>query len=99
MQHVNLKKADVIIKTLAKVIKEEREKQGKSQRVLADECAFQRSLLSRLENGLNEPKLVSLWTIAEALNLKPSELIEKVEDRLPRDFSLIEEGLYYTKNC
>ncbi len=95
MQHVNYKNAEIIIKTLAKVIKEEREKQGKSQRLLADECAFQRSLLSRLENGLNEPKLVSIWTIAEALQMKPSRLIGLVENKLPSGFSLIgEEALY-----
>ena len=95
MQHVNYKNADIIIKTLAKIIKEEREKQGKSQRLLADECSFQRSLLSRLENGLNEPKLVSIWTIAEALRMKPSNLIRLVENELPKDFSLIEKDLCY----
>ena len=95
MQHVNFKNADIIIKTLAKVIKEERERQGKSQRLLADECSFQRSLLSRLENGLNEPKLVSIWTIAEALRMKPSRLINLVEKNMPKDFSLIEEELCY----
>jgi len=95
MQHVNYKNADIIFKTLAKVIREEREKQGKSQRLLADECSFQRSLLSRLENGLNEPKLVSIWTIAEALRMKPSELIKLVEKNLPKDFSLIENELCY----
>ena len=95
MQHVNYKNADIIFKTLAKIIKEEREKQGKSQRLLVDECSFQRSLLSRLENGLNEPKLVSIWTIAEALRMKPSNLIRLVENELPKDFSLIEKDLCY----
>lgn len=95
MQHVNFKNADIIIKALAKVIKEQREKQGKSQRLLADECAFQRSLLSRLENGLNEPKLISIWTIAEALQMKPSFLIDLVEQELPKGFTLSEEGVCY----
>ncbi len=95
MQHVNYKNADIIFKALAKVIREQREKQGKSQRLLADECSFQRSLLSRLENGLNEPKLVSIWTIAEALRMKPSNLIKLVESELPKGFSLIEKDLCY----
>ena len=67
-----------------------REALGKSQRVLADEFAFQRSLLSRLENGVNEPKLVSIWTVSEALGLRPHELIKMVEDELPESFSLID---------
>ncbi len=90
MQHVNFENSGLIFQALAKVIRTRRESLGKSQRVLADEFAFQRSLLSRLENGVNEPKLVSIWTVSEALGLRPSELIKMVEDELPKDFSLID---------
>ena len=91
MQHVNFENSGLIFEALAKVIRTKRESLGKSQRVLADEFAFQRSLLSRLENGVNEPKLVSIWTISEALGLKPHELIKLVEDELPDTFSLIDK--------
>ena len=90
MQHVNFENSWQIFQALAKVIRTRRESLGKSQRVLADEFAFQRSLLSRLENGVNEPKLVSIWTVSEALGLRPSELIRMVEDELPKGFSLID---------
>ena len=90
MQHINSQKAEIVIKTLAKVIKSEREKQNKSLRILADEYEFQKSLLSRLENGKNEPKIISLWTISEALGMKVSELIDKVEKNLPSDFTLLD---------
>ncbi len=90
MQHVNFENSGLIFEALAKVIRTKRESLGKSQRVLADEFAFQRSLLSRLENGVNEPKLVSIWTVSEALGLKPHELIKLVEDELPDTFSLID---------
>ena len=90
MQHVNFENSGLIFEALAKVIRTTREALGKSQRVLADECAFQRSLLSRLENGVNEPKLVSIWTVSEALGLRPHELIKMVEDELPESFSLID---------
>lgn len=88
MQHSNTKKSEIIFQSLAKVIKREREKQNKSLRVLADEYDIQKSLLSRLENGINEPKLISIWTISEALNMPVSELIKLVEEELPEDFSL-----------
>ena len=104
MQHVNFENSGLIFEALAKVIRTKRESLGKSQRVLADEFAFQRSLLSRLENGVNqrsllsrlengvnEPKLVSIWTVSEALGLKPHELIKLVEDELPDTFSLIDK--------
>ena len=90
MQHVNLKDAEIIFKALAEVLREEREKQGKSQRLLADEFALQHSMISRLEKGLNEPKFISLWSLAEALGMKLSDLIKLVEDRLPAGFSLLD---------
>ena len=91
MQHLNNKNSSIILKILAKVIKQEREKQNKSLRLFADEFDIQKSLLSRIENGKNEVKIISLWTISEALGLSMSELFEKVEKELPKDFSLIEK--------
>lgn len=91
MQHSNSKNSKVIFETLAKIIKQEREKQNKSLRLFADEFDIQKSLLSRIENGVNEPKLISLWTISEALGIPISQLLKKVENELPKDFSLIEK--------
>ena len=91
MQHVNSKKSELIFKALSEVLKEERIKQNKSIRILADEFDLQKSLISRLENCVNEPKLISLWSVCEALGLKPSELMKRIEKYLPKDFSLIEK--------
>ncbi len=91
MQHVNSKKAQKIIKVLAKLIKEERIKQNKSQRLLADEFDIPKSMLSRLENGINEPKLISLISVCEALNIKLSSLIKKLEDECLDNFCLYEK--------
>ena len=90
MQHLNTKKAQIVIETLARIIKEKREKQNKSQRLFAYEYGIQKSLLSRLENGVNEPKIISIWTVCQALNIMPSELFKLVEKELPKNFSLIE---------
>lgn len=90
MQHSNTKKSAIIFKLLAEELKKEREKQNKSIRLLAYEFDFQMSLLSRLENGVNEPKLISIWTVCEALGIKPSELLKRIEDRLPNDFTLMD---------
>ena len=91
MQHTNSKKAKIIIETLAKLIREKRESLNKSQRLLAYEYDIQKSLISRLENGINEPKLISLWTVCEAMNIKVSSLIKEVENKLPERVSLIEK--------
>ncbi len=91
MQHKNSKKSELIFKLLSNELKQEREKQKKSIRLLADEYDIQKSLISRLENGVNEPKLISIWTVCEALDIKPSFLFKKIEDNLPAEFSLIEK--------
>ena len=91
MQHVNHKKAAIIFEALSKIIIKRREELNKSQRILADEFGFPRSLLSRLENCMSEPKLISIWTIAEALELKPHQLIKLIEEELGEGFSLIEK--------
>ncbi len=91
MQHVNSKKAKIIITLLSQIIKNERIKQNKSQRLLADEFDIPKSMLSRIENGINEPKLISLFSICEALNIKLSNVIKTLEEELPKNFSLIEK--------
>ena len=91
MQHVNSKKAKIIITLLSQIIKNERIKQNKSQRLLADEFDIPKSMLSRIENGINEPKLISLFSICEALNIKLSNVIRTLEEELPKNFSLIEK--------
>ena len=91
MQHANTKKSNIIFKAFSAVIKEERIKQKKSIRLLADEFDLQKSLISRLENCINEPKLISIWSISEALGIRPSELMKRIEEKLPKEFSLIEK--------
>ncbi|MBQ8459277.1 helix-turn-helix transcriptional regulator [bacterium] len=91
MQHSNTKKSEIIFHALAQELRNEREKQNKSIRTLAYEYDLQTSLISRLENCINEPKLISIWSVCEALGLKPSELLQRVENNLPKTFTLIEK--------
>ena len=90
MKHIYADKAQIVFETLGIIIQEERIKKNKSQRILAYEYNLQKSMISRLEHGKNDPKLSSVFSLCEALGLKPSELLKKVEDRLPDNFSLIE---------
>lgn len=79
-----------ILKTVSDIIKEQRISHNKSQRLLADEYDLQKSMISRLENGKNEPLLFSIWKISYALGLKPSELLRLVEERLAKDITLLD---------
>lgn len=58
---------------------------------LEEEFELGRGSLNRIENGLVDCKLITLWKIAEALDIKPSELIKKLEDELGNDFKLTDE--------
>ena len=91
MQPRNSKKAKIIYQALAEVIQDLRLKQGKSQRILSSEYDYPKSLLSRVENGVNEAKVISIWTISESLGIKISDLLKIVEEKLPKDFKLMDE--------
>ena len=63
----------------------------KSQFILASENDISSSIISTIERGLKDPQLTTFFKIAEALNLKPSELLLEIENQLPKDFSLIDK--------
>ena len=63
----------------------------KSQFILASENDISSSIISTIERGLKDPQLTTFFKIAEALNIKPSELLLEIENQLPKDFSLIDK--------
>ena len=63
----------------------------KSQFMLASENDISCSIISMIERGLKDPQLTTFFKIAEALNMKPSELLREIENQLPKDFSLIDK--------
>ena len=89
MQYLDKNKTNELFKTTGKVLRKLRKEKGISLNMLAYENDLQSSLISRLENGKNEPKYLSLWCIAEALGISLSKLIEKIEEELPEDWHLI----------
>ena len=72
---------------IAKVVKEERKK---SITQSALEIGMGKSLWADLENGIKDPQLSTLWRIAEGLDIKPSDLIKKIEKELGENFSFLE---------
>lgn len=80
-----------ILAALSKVVKNKRLEKAKSQRLFADEYELHSSMISRYENCNSEPKLFSLWRVANALEIKPSEFFSLIEQELVEDIILIEE--------
>jgi len=50
-----------------------------SQEMLSGLAGIDRSHLGKIENGVKNPTVETLWKIAEALGIKLSELISMVE--------------------
>ena len=55
---------------------------GLSQESLAFECGLHPTYISQVERGLKSPTLRTLFLLAEALKVKPSEILVEVEAHL-----------------
>lgn len=91
MQHLEPKKSDELLKLIGSTLKKLREDKNLSMTILAYENDLQKSMISRLESGKNEPKLFSLWCLLEALGMKMSDFMKLIEEELPEDWRLLEE--------
>ncbi|MBE5996769.1 MAG: helix-turn-helix transcriptional regulator [Lachnospiraceae bacterium] len=61
------------------VIRELRLKRELTQEVLSGLAGIPRSHLAMIESGRINPKIDTLWKIAEALGMKLSELVGQIE--------------------
>lgn len=76
------------LKTLAKVTKKYRAQKSISQ--LSNEIGLSKSIWSELEKGHKDIQLTTFWRIAEAFDIKPSELLKEMEKELGNSFSFLE---------
>jgi transcriptional regulator with XRE-family HTH domain len=61
------------------VLKELRKGKGLSQADLADASGLNHTYISLLERGKRQPTLTTLFSIAKACDISPSEIISMVE--------------------
>ena len=71
-------------KAFGVVIGRMRIQKGMTQESLSGLAGIARSHLAELENGRKTVKLSTLWNIAYALDLRPSELVRLVETETER---------------
>ena len=71
-------------KAVATVICRLRKERGQSQEVLSGLAVMARSHLSMVETGEMLPTLPTLWRLAEAFGLRPSELVAMIEDEMSK---------------
>ena len=64
------------INSFGKKIKTLRKAKGYSQYNLADEANIDRSQVIAVENGTGNPTISTIYALAEALKVKPKDLLE-----------------------
>ena len=73
-------KSDDLLQAFGQVLRKKRNEANISQEKLALNSGLDRTYISLLERGLRQPTLSTLFTLAESLGQKPSELIRHLED-------------------
>ena len=66
-------------KTLGVVISRLRTERGLSQEKFSGLVGISRSHLTMIENGKKTVRLDTLWRLADALEIKPSQLVAMIE--------------------
>ncbi|WP_256872373.1 helix-turn-helix domain-containing protein [Paenibacillus sp. 79R4] len=69
----------IIKQIIGKTVKAIRIKKGLSQEDLAHECNVDRSYISMIEVGRNEPSVTKIFELCKGLKIKPSDFFKLVE--------------------
>lgn len=70
---------------VGKVIRQIRKEKGLSQEVFSGLAGIARSHLSMIENGDKQANFETLWKIANAFDIKPSELVKMIENYISQN--------------
>lgn len=70
---------------VGQTIRSLRKEKKLSQDVLSGLAGIARSHLSMIENGSKQANFETIWRIALALNMRPSELVKRMEQKLESD--------------
>ncbi len=71
-------------KAFGKVLREIRQEQSLSQEELGFKSGYHRTYISLLERGRKSPSLNTVFQLAAALRVSPSEILQRTESRVGR---------------
>lgn len=71
-------------RVMGRVIREVRLKKRKSQIVISGLAGIERTHLTKIERGQHSASPETLWNIAEALDMRTSDLFRLVEDEISK---------------
>ena len=84
MGHDSLNNPEILADAFSAVLREVRKKRGLSQEALGFESGYHRTYVSLLERGLKSPSLQTIFNLARALDILPSEMLSRVERKACR---------------
>ena len=64
------------------LLQEIRKKRGLSQEELGFESGYHRTYISLLKRGQKNPSLKTIFQLAKALKIRPSEIIQRIENQM-----------------
>lgn len=67
---------------IGQIIRQRRIQKGMTQELLSGLAGIARTHLTMIENGSKQPNFETIWRIAVALDMKPSQLVAMMEDEL-----------------
>ena len=70
---------------VGKTIRNLRNKKGVSQDVLSGLAGIARTHLTMIESGTKQANFETLWKIANALDIRPSELVAMIETEIEQN--------------
>jgi len=89
MQEDKLKKNKKVCEILGLVFNEL--KANKKISEIAYESELSRSVIYYIQQSKKDPQLTTFWRLAEGFGIKPSELLKLLEDKMPPDWTILEE--------
>lgn len=69
---------------IGQTIRSIRKSKGLSQDVLSGLAGIARTHLTMIENGTKQANFETIWRIAQAFNMRPSELVSKIEQEIEK---------------
>ena len=81
------KNKEILLKAIGRVVFRKRTELKKGINKFSFEYDIGNGLLSRLEHGTTDTKITTLWKLANAFNIKFSDMAALIEQELPEYFN------------
>lgn len=90
-KNIDLAKKTILLNAIGEIIHEKRIATQKGILLHSYEYDLSSSSLERLENGLRDPQISTLWKIVNSLDMSFIEFIQLLNSKLPKDFKMTDD--------